>query len=51
MARMATGVPLSDYSAISGVNYDTLASFKQAGLERVYQAEKGKNDRIRQSLK
>ena len=48
---MATGVPLSDYSAISGVNYDTLASFKQAGLERVYQAKKGKNDRIRQNLK
>lgn len=51
MARMATGVPLSDYSAISGVNYDTLASFRQAGLERVYQAEKAKNDRIRKNLK
>lgn len=48
---MATGVPLSDYSAISGVNYDTLAAFKQAGLDRVYQAKKAKNDRIRDSLK
>ena len=48
---MATGVPLQDYSAISKVDYDTLAQFKQAGLERSYQAEQKKNDRIRQNLK
>jgi hypothetical protein len=51
MARMATGVARQDFSPISNINYDTLAQFKQAGLERVYQSDAAKQDRFRQGLK
>lgn len=48
---MATGVARQNFSPISNINYDTLAQFKQAGLERVYQSDAAKQDRFRQGLK
>ena len=48
---MATGVARQSFSPISNINYDTLAQFKQAGLERVYQSDAAKQDRFRQGLK
>jgi hypothetical protein len=50
MARMASGAAAQNFGQ-TNINYDSLASFKQAGLERRYQADAAKDDRVRSSLK